>query len=787
MANKLVLFAVSDTKELVQGQTNGGGFALPPLVQNDTMGMSLTILEKNQSGGITNPFTVDQTQSVVRVGIVTPNSTAPTVHALGTLVYQTAAGTYFGSLSLATQEIATLLGSSRSVQSTFEIEVTSPGNSVFTIQKPVTVSADGLKTGTPINLTGTQSFYDASTTDSLFLKRTGAATAQGDWNVSITHGSAATQARFTRDTDLKVFGFGSWTGAAWSDNTETIARRGDVVLLTGGTLTGQLNLATNPGSPLAAAPKQYVDVTALAGGTLTARRYQPLTPVSGHELVNRDFVIANSGTTPIGEGLIRQSGSLVVDFGIYGTQVPRATHTHHTGTLTENTNLFFTEARVRSTAMTAIDVVTQGNVTAGDSVLTSVGKLQSTKVSTSAGTFSNLVRFAYATASQPSITNPTGEDTGIFFPSADPNAVAFSSSAAEVARISEGGLSVGTTSHIARVGVVGGANEVQLAVRGHSTQSSDLLQTQDSAGNIKLKVNQHHALEVSSDGIAAAGAKGLKITASSASGAAGVELINNLGGSSSGIKLTGSSMSPANTLLIANESAGDVALRTDGISRLVVKESGNVEVTGLRVMASGASSTEGGVWQDSTQKALQMFIDGLAHAIPGVMFTGTADKVVGNTTSETSLVPTGVPVAGALSLPANWWTVGKTIRVTFTALLRTKASSPGTLNIKVKYGSTILANTGGFTPPTALSDAIARFTALLTCRSTGVSGVVICDGMYQYLDGSTFAMTTRGLTRPASGVVNTTASGLFDITAQWSLNDVSNVLTVVDALVEALN
>jgi hypothetical protein len=116
-------------------------------------------------------------------------------------------------------------------------------------------------------------------------------------------------------------------------------------------------------------------------------------------------------------------------------------------------------------------------------------------------------------------------------------------------------------------------------IRGNATQTTDVLQTQDSSGNIKLRINQHHGLSITGDGLSASDTKGLKITATSASGAASVEMLNSLGGTPSALKLTGPSQSPSNTLLLVNEAAGDVALMTDGIARLTVKESGVIQVT----------------------------------------------------------------------------------------------------------------------------------------------------------------------------------------------------------------
>lgn len=784
MANRLNLFLVADDKTLVKSQTDQGGFALPPMVQGDIALMSLTLLEKNPTGGIQTPFTRTTEQQVVRVGIVTPNSTASVVHALGTLAYVSPAGTYSGSLSLATAEIASLLGSAQQVQSTFEIEIQGAGNTVQTTQKPVQISADGLKVGAPVSIGGTQSFYDASTTDSLFLKRAGSTSAQANWDVSILHGAAATQAKFTRDTDSKVFSFGSWTGAAWSNNADTLTTRSDVILVTGGTATGEIHFASNPSHANALARKSYVDATALAGGTITGTLVLGRDPVLNMEAATRQFVLANSGQPPINSTLAYTGSILGVSVLTTGSLVGY-THRHTTAQIDEESGpQFFTEARVLATDLAGIDTSTTGVVTSSDTVLSGAGKLEASKVSASAGTFTGAVRFPYASAVTPSMTNSLGASTGIYFPASDPNATAFASASSEVARFHGNGLTVGSTAQIARLGVVGTSNEVQFAVRAHSTQTADILRTEDSTGNVKARINQHHALSISNDGLVASETKGVRITATSTTGAAAIELLNNEGGSVSGLKLTGTGGSPSRGLVLENLTPGDVYVKTDGITRIQVTNNGEVLFSHITLSGSGLS-VNGNLYYSSTIKALRVYANGLDTGIPGVLFTSYSDKVVTNTTSETSVVPTDL--IGGLTLPANFWTVGKIVRVSLFGKLRTKASSPGLLTIKVKLGSTIIASTGGFSLDSALSDSMTRMDFLMNCRSTGASGNIKVIGPFEFFDPGSLNMKLWPLTQGGGSTADTTASALLDLTATFSVNDVSNTWTTDDVVVESLN
>lgn len=778
--NLLKLYVAVDTKRVVQGLTNGGDFAIPALVQNDLQPMEIVLMRANPTGGITSPFTQIEDALSLRCGVVTPGATVSVTHALATLSFDGVTKSYKGSLDLNTANIQTLLGTNTTAAATFEIEVTG-SNEVVTIQKPVTVYADGLKSGTPNPIPG-QTFYTAQETGTLFLgkNRPDSVLAPTLWSV-LSGGSLAVTSVHASGTTRFAFDQDPFYG---------IVRRGDVVVKAGGTYSGSLFLAGDPIEAMGAANKRYVDVKASSPGTLSGPLYLSQDPVANNEAATKAFVISNSGTATLGPGLRRVAGVQQVDFqhewqAPNGGLVASGTHTHNSDTLVEGaTNLFFSGTRVRATTMGgSLDTVTEASVTPFDTVLTAIGKLQATKITKSSGTFTAPLVLPPGAAATPSVTTTADTDTGIFWPAAA-NSLGFTSAAAEVMRVSEGGLSIGTTSHLGRLSVAGGANEVQLVVRGHSTQTTDVFRTEDSGGNIKFRVNQHHGLQVTTDGLSASDTKGVRVTASSASGAASYEMVNNLGGTPSALKLTGTSQSPSNTVLLVNEAAGDVALMTDGIVRLTVKESGVVQVTNLRHMSSGGINEEGGMWQDASQKAVKMYIDSLEQAVPGVLFIATADTSVTNTASETTIIPAG---DGTLNLPGNFWVIGKTLRVSLIGTVRTKVSSVGTFEVKIKYGSTVLATTGGFNIPAALSDVITRLDLLITCRSTGVSGVVFVDGSLEYLDPSDMSMDIRNMTLPSSGVVDTTVGGTFGLTATWQTADTANTWTTRVLSIEVLN
>jgi hypothetical protein len=75
----------------------------------------------------------------------------------------------------------------------------------------------------------------------------------------------------------------------------------------------------------------------------------------------------------------------------------------------------------------------------------------------------------------------------------------------------------------------------------------------------------------------------------------------------------------------------------------------------------------------------------------GIVFSGTADKTVANTTTETSLIPTGV---GSVTLPANAFSAGKILKIYLCGRYSTKGTPAGNITVILKLGSTTIVTTG---------------------------------------------------------------------------------------------
>ena len=239
---------------------------------------------------------------------------------------------------------------------------------------------------------------------------------------------------------------------------------------------------------------------------------------------------------------------------------------------------------------------------------------------------------------------------------------------------------------------------------------------------------------------------------------------------------------PAGNLLI-NPSGTGVRIGSVVAPTVALDVTGDIKATGfLQLTQKAGTATDGDLWNDSTQEALQTFVSGIEQTLVGVIFTQTADQTIANTTTETTLFGTGV---GTLTLPANFWTVGKTIRVEIHGDFADFGNP--TVEIQAYYGATSLIDS----TPIALSGLGGteewETEVVITCRSIGVSGTVetVIDWEYETTTGSSpiERLDVAGVLR----TINTTVSGVLDVTFQWGTAAAANTLHSHVGFVEILN
>jgi hypothetical protein len=197
-------------------------------------------------------------------------------------------------------------------------------------------------------------------------------------------------------------------------------------------------------------------------------------------------------------------------------------------------------------------------------------------------------------------------------------------------------------------------------------------------------------------------------------------------------------------------------------------------------IATGTAPTSpnsGDVWHDATQKTTYINNAGVNQSHSGTLFTQTSDATCANTTTETTLTSTGV---GTLTLPANFFVSGKTIKLQ--AYGFHSSTSGATLTIRVKLGSTtILTATGSSGTDT---NAVIIMDTMITCRTTGASGTVAGQGVYSEMGNSP---NFRQMVNTSTVTVDTTASQAITMTAQWSAAAAGRTITVTNLSVQVLN
>lgn len=162
------------------------------------------------------------------------------------------------------------------------------------------------------------------------------------------------------------------------------------------------------------------------------------------------------------------------------------------------------------------------------------------------------------------------------------------------------------------------------------------------------------------------------------------------------------------------------------------------------------------------------------------LFSGTADKTVANTVTETSVMPTGV---GTVTLPANFLYAGRALALSLRGYYSTAGILPS-MTIKVYMGATVIATATSSALLTSTTNKEFNIVMNFTCRTAGSSGTVMGQGDIRYLT-STAALNQDGLVSTSAATINTTTSQALDVKVTWGTASTSNSITITNALLQA--
>jgi len=163
-----------------------------------------------------------------------------------------------------------------------------------------------------------------------------------------------------------------------------------------------------------------------------------------------------------------------------------------------------------------------------------------------------------------------------------------------------------------------------------------------------------------------------------------------------------------------------------------------------------------------------------------------------NTTTETSLLP----AAAKFTIPANFFQIGSVLRITLCSQVSNVATTPGTLNLKVKFGSTAVFTGGAQQLSTTVHTTLPHWwDVLLTCQVIGSSAVFMGQGrsMGQMCLRSGADLATDGVemtpnSTPAQGTAfDSTATQVVDLTATMSTTTSGTSMAGQQYVLESLN
>lgn len=168
---------------------------------------------------------------------------------------------------------------------------------------------------------------------------------------------------------------------------------------------------------------------------------------------------------------------------------------------------------------------------------------------------------------------------------------------------------------------------------------------------------------------------------------------------------------------------------------------------------------------------------------PKTLFTATATATVANTVTETTLVGSGV---GSNVLPSNFFAVGKVLKVQMRGIL-SETGTP-TLQIKIKYGSTVILDTTAITLTGGIpANAAWTLGADICCRSAGATGTIQCAGGFGYQTASGTSSVNYNWLPSNLATIDTTASNTLDVTVTWGTASASNTISSTIVIMDSAN
>lgn len=181
--------------------------------------------------------------------------------------------------------------------------------------------------------------------------------------------------------------------------------------------------------------------------------------------------------------------------------------------------------------------------------------------------------------------------------------------------------------------------------------------------------------------------------------------------------------------------------------------------------------------------------------------TLVAQSVTGTDFATFTTAKTVVPATDLITLPANWFYIGRALRISILGGISNIVTTPGLINFQVKIGSVAAFDTGNIQlNATAHTKLPFWVEILMTCRAIGVTTSANCMGQAVCF-GKMFTVTaaqTDGansntvIMAPATAMAvgtgfDSTIANILDIWAGFTISDGANLVRIDELIVTALN
>jgi len=182
-----------------------------------------------------------------------------------------------------------------------------------------------------------------------------------------------------------------------------------------------------------------------------------------------------------------------------------------------------------------------------------------------------------------------------------------------------------------------------------------------------------------------------------------------------------------------------------------------------------------------------MSLQSWSETLISAQIDGTA---LNTSTTATSILP----AAAKYTLPANYFSIGKILRVTAQGRVSTTSSAP-TITFDIRFGAVIVFNGAAVTTVVSMTNKTWQLEALLTCRAIGASTTANLMGIGKWTSsavvGSTGGNANTAMLPDSAPAVGTgfdsTVAQVVDLFATWSASSASNSVQLHTFTLESLN